>query len=191
MNRGLTPKQTRFVDEYLVDLNATQAAIRAGYSAKTADAIGRENLGKPLVAAAVAARKKARAERTQITADRVLLELARIAFFDVRRLFREDGSMKAPHELDDDAAAVLASLEVVEEFDDRPAETEQEPQAHGGSLKRSRRTLVGYTRKVKVFDKSPALTNAMRHLGMFEQDNKQAASGFVELLAKLNGRKAG
>jgi phage terminase small subunit len=188
MNRGLTPKQTRFVDEYLVDLNATQAAIRAGYSAKTADAIGRENLGKPLVAAAVAARKKERAERTRITADRVLLELARIAFFDVRRLFREDGSMKAPHELDDDAAAALASLEVVEEFDDRPAETEQEPQAHGGSLKRSRRTLVGYTRKVKVFDKSPALTNAMRHLGMFEQDNNQVAGGFVALLAKLNGR---
>lgn len=184
----MTPKQARFVEEYLVDLNASAAARRAGYSARTADAIGRENLGKPTIAAAITAGQKARSERTRITADRVLLELARIAFFDIRRLYRADGSMKEPHELDDDAAAALCSLDVVEEFDDRPAETEQEPQAHGGSLRRRRRTLVGFTKKAKIFDKGPALTNAMRHLGMFEQDNAQAGGGFAALLAKLNGR---
>jgi phage terminase small subunit len=68
----LTPKQERFVDEYLIDLNATQAAIRAGYSKKTAHVIGPENLGKPAIAAAVARAQADRTERTNITQDYVL-----------------------------------------------------------------------------------------------------------------------
>ncbi len=71
-NGSLNPKQQRFVAEYLVDLNATQAAIRAGYSKRTAQRIGSENLSKPLVAAAVAAGQVERAERTEITQDYVL-----------------------------------------------------------------------------------------------------------------------
>lgn len=77
---SLTPKQARFVEEYLVDLNATQAAIRAGYSADSAYAIGSMNLTKPEVAEAVAAAQKARSERTQITQDDVMRELARVGF---------------------------------------------------------------------------------------------------------------
>ena len=69
---SLTPKQERFVAEYLIDLNATQAAIRAGYSEKTAQMIGSENLAKPMVAAAVAAAVAKRSERTEITQDYVL-----------------------------------------------------------------------------------------------------------------------
>ena len=68
----LTPKQQRFVDEYLIDLNATQAAIRAGYSAKTADRIGPELLGKTCVAEAIAKAKNKRAERTGVTAEKVV-----------------------------------------------------------------------------------------------------------------------
>lgn len=71
----LTPKQERFVQEYLTDLNATQAAIRAGYSARSASVIGHENLRKPNVAAAVEARKKVRADALGITADYILLRL--------------------------------------------------------------------------------------------------------------------
>ena len=69
---SLTPKQERFVAEYLIDLNATQAAVRAGYSEKTAQMIGSENLAKPMVAAAVAAAVAKRSERTNITQDYVL-----------------------------------------------------------------------------------------------------------------------
>jgi phage terminase small subunit len=69
---ALNPKQQRFVDEYLVDLNATQAAIRSGYSKKTAYSIGDELLKKPEVAARVQAAMDKRAERTEITADYVL-----------------------------------------------------------------------------------------------------------------------
>lgn len=68
----LTAKQQRFVDEYLIDLNATQAAIRAGYSAKTANEIGAENLAKPSIAKAIAESQTKRAERTEITQDMVL-----------------------------------------------------------------------------------------------------------------------
>ncbi len=76
----LTPRQERFVDEYLIDLNATQAAIRAGYSRKTADRIGPELLGKTCVSDAIQRRRRDRERRTEITQDRVLQELAAIAF---------------------------------------------------------------------------------------------------------------
>lgn len=72
---GLTPKQERFVAEYLVDLNATQAAIRAGYSAKRADALGYENLRKPEIAAAVEAAMAERAASCKRTAEQVLKDI--------------------------------------------------------------------------------------------------------------------
>ena len=76
----LKPKQARFVQEYLIDLNAAQAAIRAGYSAKTARVIGHENLTKPDIAAAIEKAMAERAERTEVTADLVVGELRKIAF---------------------------------------------------------------------------------------------------------------
>lgn len=151
--KKLTPKQERFVEEYLIDLNATQAAIRAGYSVRTARSIGEENLTKPDISSAIQAAKAARTERTHITQDRVLQELARIAFFDLRKLYREDGSLKAMHELDDDAAAVLAGVDVVEIG---------KASVEDGEIKHT----PEFTKKAKVFDKTTALTLAMRHLGM-------------------------
>lgn len=75
---SLSPKQARFVEEYLVDLNATQAAIRAGYSARTAKAIGAENLTKPDVAAAITAARTARAQRVELTQDYVVDTLTEV-----------------------------------------------------------------------------------------------------------------
>lgn len=82
----LTPKESRFIDEYLVDLNATQAAIRAGYSARTARSIGYENLTKPHIGAAIAEARKQQQERTQITADAMLQQAWLIATADAREL---------------------------------------------------------------------------------------------------------
>ncbi len=76
----LTPKQRRFVDEYLIDLNATQAAIRAGYSEKTANRIGPELLVKTCVSAAIQARKASRVKRTEVSQDAVIRELKEVAF---------------------------------------------------------------------------------------------------------------
>lgn len=144
----MTPKQEAFVREYMIDLNATQAATRAGYSARTANEQGARLLANVSVRSALTAAIEARAARTDITADRVLKELARIAFFDIRKLYREDGGMKAPHELDDEAAAVLAGVETTEIM--------------------AGENVVGNTKKAKVFDKGAALTLAMRHLGMLK-----------------------
>ena len=77
--RPLTPKQDMFVREYLIDLNATQAAIRAGYSAKTAAQIGEENLRKPDIAKAIQAGMDQRSQRTNITAEEVLANIKRLA----------------------------------------------------------------------------------------------------------------
>ena len=80
---NLTPKQQRFVEEYLIDLNATQAAIRAGYSEKTAKEIGSENLTKPNIAKAIEEAQNKRAEQTQIDAAYVLRRLVEIDQMDV------------------------------------------------------------------------------------------------------------
>lgn len=83
---SLSDKQQRFIAEYLIDLNATQAAIRAGYSQSTAGAIGHENLTKPEIVAAIAEAQAERSERTNITADDVLRELWAIGKADPNEL---------------------------------------------------------------------------------------------------------
>ena len=89
---ALTDKQTKFVDEYLVDLNATQACIRAGYSAKTADRIGPELLGKTCVAEAVKAAMEKRSKRVQRTADDVMRDLAAIRADAMQIVHDKDGN---------------------------------------------------------------------------------------------------
>lgn len=110
---ALNDKQRRFVDEYLVDCNATQAAIRAGYSAKTAANIGHENLRKPEIAQAIQEGLEAASVRTGVTLDRVLLELARIAFSDVRKVasWGANGAiLRESNTIEDDAAAAIAEV---------------------------------------------------------------------------------
>jgi phage terminase small subunit len=109
----LGPRQERFIEEYLLDLNAKQSAIRAGYSPKTAEAQGSRLLSNVKVQRALTARMAERSNRTEVAADRALLEIARIGFSDLRRLFHEDGRLKHPLAWDDDTAASVASVEVV------------------------------------------------------------------------------
>lgn len=89
---ALTDKQAKFVDEYLIDLNATQACIRAGYSAKTADRIGPELLGKTCVAEAVKAAMEKRSRRVQRTADDVMRDLAAIRADAMQIVHDKDGN---------------------------------------------------------------------------------------------------
>lgn len=147
----LTPKQSRFVDEYLVDLNGKQAAIRAGYSVKRAEITASELLAQRKVSEAVTNLMATREKRTGITQDRVLLELSRLAFFDMRRLYNEQGQLKPPHEWDDETAAALSGVEIVE--------------SRSGS---GEDAGIEFVKKAKVWDKSSALTLAMRHLGMLK-----------------------
>ena len=169
--RKLAPMQSVFVQEYLIDLNATQAAIRAGYSAKTAEQQGYQLLQKPSVQAAIAARQKEREQRTAVTADRVLLEAARLALFDPRKLFNDDGSPKGITDLDDDTAAAVAGIEVVEQFE--------------GSGKD--RVFVGYLKKYRIADKNSALEKLFRHHGLYERDNGQKTDPLTSLLHAIAG----
>lgn len=169
----LTPKQQRFVLEYLVDLNATQAYLRAGFKSKPTSARVQSLrlLANPNIAAAIEEAKKARSQRTEITADRVLQELARIAFFDIRKLYNADGTMKKPTELDDDTAAALVGIDI------------QESTVGGED------GGVIVTRKAKVIERTGALTLAMRHLGMLNDKMQHSGEiGLRTLASKMRER---
>lgn len=170
----MTPKQEAFVREYLIDLNATAAYKRAGYAAKghAAESAAERLLRNVEVQSAVSKAQRSRANRLEITADRVLQELARIAFFDPRKLLREDGTPKPLHELDDDCAAAVAGLDILEEFEGTGDE----------------RTLVGHVKKYKIADKNVALTNAMKHLGMLRE--KVEITGDLTLVERLRRAEA-
>jgi phage terminase small subunit len=168
--RKLTPKQAAFVEEFACDLNATQAAIRAGYSAKTAKEQATRLLSNVHVAAAIAEGRAARSERTGITADRVLQELARIAFFDVRKAFNPDGTMKPLDQLDDDTAAAIAGLELSEIRDE------------DGSP-------IGVLKKIKIADKLVALDKLARNLGLLQDKLKisgDAENPLMLLIQRIN-----
>lgn len=154
---ALTPKQKRFVAEYLIDLNATAAARRAGYSAKTADRIGPELLGKTCVSEAIQQAIQEREKRTEITQDKVIQELAKLGFFDIRKLFDKDGKPLDISKLDDDTAAALVGLDVQDVSD-------------------SDGNYVGFIKKYKMADKIKALELLGKHTGAFEKHDTQTAA---------------
>jgi phage terminase small subunit len=167
-DKKLTAKQERFVAEYLIDLNATQAAIRSGYSPKTAEVQGSRLLSNAKVAEAVAAAQQKRGTETNITAARVLQEIARLAFFDPRKLLTSDGEPVPIQELDDDTAAAIAGLETA---------TEKERGGEG----------VTFIRKYKIADKNSALEKLSKHLGLYKLDNSQKTDALTEVLNRLSG----
>lgn len=145
---ALTKKQKLFIEEYLVDLNATQAAIRAGYSADTAKEIGCENLTKPNIRACVDEAMAARSRRTGINQDRVLRELARIAFVNASDVVDiNDATLKQGAAEDD--TAVIQSVKVKKSVSDTGESTERE---------------------IRLADKLKALELLGRHLGMYQNN---------------------
>ena len=140
----LTEKQQRFVDEYLIDLNATQAAIRAGYSAKTANEQGSRLLANVKIQQAISEKMAERSKRTGINQDRVIIELARIAFVKMTDIVDSDGEIRSDASEDD-----LACIESVK-YKSSESET-------GSSVER----------EVKIASKLKALELLGKHLGMW------------------------
>lgn len=167
--KKMTAKQERFVAEYLIDLNATQAAVRAGYSAKSADKQGYKMLCHPAIAAALSAKQGQRLKRLEITADRVLEEIAKVAFLDPRKLFTSDGSLVPIHELDDDTAANIAGLEVNELFEGE------------GDQKHA----FGLLKKIKLSDKLRGLEMLGKHLKLFTERVEVSGDRLDELVAAI------
>lgn len=157
---ALTPRQQRFVDECLVDLNGKQAAIRAGYSPNCAEVTASRLLRNAKVAAAVAEARRERAERTAITQDSVVQGLARIAFSDVRDLFDDDGYPLPPNRLPDQVRGAVASITI-------------------GENHRSMR--------IRMCDKLRALELLGKHFGLFKDQTPQAVVAWLEpaALSKL------
>jgi len=142
----LTNKQAVFCEEYLVDFNATQAAIRAGYSKPSAHVIGPENLGKPEVLQRVAELQAGRSERTRITADDVLRELAKMAFANMGDYVRVEADGRPCVDL---SAVTREQFAAVQEVN-----TEENV---AGTVKV----------KIKLSDKRASLELIGKHLGMF------------------------
>ncbi len=154
---GLTTKQYLFVKEYLVDFNGAQAYMRAGYKGgpDTAYANASCLLRLPKVAAALKTAMDDLTSRSNLTLDRVLEEIKRIALFDNRKLYRDDGSLKNPSELDEECGAVLAGVEVVEMPGALAVDEDGNP-----------RHIPMYVKKVRTWDKNAALNLALRYFGV-------------------------
>lgn len=160
----MTKKQKRFCEEYLIDLNATQAAIRAGYSPDTAGAIGAENLTKPEIQRAVARAMAERSRRTGVNAERVVLELAKVAFVNVGNIIdATDATLK-----EDATPEDLAAIQ---------------------SIKVKDMGEMGIEREIRMADKLKSLELLGRHLGMFNDkirlDAKLDTGKLDSILAQL------
>ena len=164
MAEELTDKQRQFVDEYIIDFNATQAAIRAGYSEKTAKTTAAQNLSKRNIQEALQKAIQGRSDRTQIRQDDVIKEWAKIAFYDPRDFFDENKKLKDITELDESSAAAIAGMDVTQ----RCVGTKDDPEWE---------TIT----KIKLVDKKGALDSVAKHLGMFVDKTQNENTGKIIL----------
>lgn len=142
----LTKRQKTFVEEYLIDLNATQAAIRAGYSVETAGVIGSENLKKPNIAEAIGKAMAERSKRTGVNADRIVLELAKMALANPMDVINfEDATIKPDATRDDMTLVAGIKIKVIEGEEGTICE-----------------------REIKLNDKLKALDLLGKHLGIYQ-----------------------
>lgn len=158
----MTGKQIRFVEEYLKDLNATQAAIRAGYSRDSAYSIGQENLNKPEIKEKIDLAVTSRAERNKITADRVLQEIASIAFSSVAYLVdwqQSAARLRVQYLLNPEVACAVRHLD----FDEK-----------------------GF--KIVMHDKIKALELLGRHLGVFDFEQIKKGQEKDDVNERLHSR---
>ena len=146
---ALTGKQERFVAEYLIDLSATQAAIRAGYSEKTAGQQGFALLKKVEIQSAISEAKAKRDKRTGITQDRVVAELAKLGFYDIRNAVRWGAK---PDVTPDGETVYPVEMVASEEMDDETAAAVSEV------------SLTAQGVKIKMADKRAALEALLRHV---------------------------
>lgn len=145
---ALNAKQQAFCDEYIIDFNATQAAIRAGYSEKTSYSHGQRLLNDVEIQKEISKKQIERSKRTEITQDRVLLEIARLAFNDPRKAFDDNNALLPVKQWPDEVAAAVSSIKINE-------------------IKDSEGNHIGETKEIKFWDKGKQIELAGRHLGMW------------------------
>lgn len=146
----MTDKQKMFIEEYLIDLNATQSAIRAGYSPKTAYQIAHDMMSKPHIAEEIARRKAERSRRLGINQERVVEELAKIAFSRLTDIV-DPNTGEIREDATEDDLACLESVKI-----------KMIPTRSG----------QGVEREVKLTQKIKAIELLGKHLGMFSDKLK-------------------
>lgn len=161
----LTAKQQMFVAEYLIDLNATQAAIRAGYSEKTAQEQSSRLLSNVMVSKAIQEAMDKRSQKTEITSEKVLSEIAKLGFADIRKVFNEYGQLLPVHLLPDDIASSVSSIEVVT-----------------SRIPGSDPVEVEHTSKIKFWDKRGSLELLGKHLKLFPNQNEHTGKDGKDLM---------
>ena len=145
----MTDKQAAFVREYLIDGNATQAAIRAGYAEKSAEVTGSKLLRNAKVSKEIAENRKQLQAVAMVTAERVVKEMARLAFSDIGQLYGEHGQIVPVRQLPEDIRRAIGSVKVRVTGGDTPEETIE----------------------CKLWDKGKALDQLAKHLGLFKESN--------------------
>ncbi len=150
----LTPQQNLFCHEYLKDRNATQAAIRAKYSAKMAYSIGPRLLTRPNVAYKINRLIEEQLDRLEVKADLVIKEIVKLGYFDIQDIYNEDGSIKAVKDMPEVVRKAISSVEVDEIF----------------LGKGVNRKVIGYTTKIKFWSKEKALEILAKYLKLIGND---------------------
>lgn len=159
----LTDKQEMFCREYVIDFNGTQAAIRSGYSKKTARQIADENLSKPDIQNFIKELTQKKAERCEITSDMVLRELAKIGFSNLDDFIENDYTLKPLSDIDKSKMGAIQSI--------------QKDINEGDNFRNE-------SVKFKLHDKLSALEKIAKHIGFFEKDNEQKKREIVSNLTE-------
>jgi phage terminase small subunit len=171
MAKGLPTRVDRFIKEYPIDLNGTKAAERAGYSKKTAHVQASRLLRNAKVLEKIALKTGKRLAKLEITAENVLQELAKLAFYDPGALLESDGSMKQIKDIDDITRMAVAGMEVVELFEGT------------GDQKHA----YGLCKKIKLADKGQNLERLGRYLKLFTDKSEWSGpnGGPVQIITSI------
>lgn len=177
LSAELNDQQERFCREYAIDLNARQAAVRAGYSAKTAQAQSSRLLTNVIISGRIQELLDARSKRTEITADTILRELLKIATADISEAYDDTGALKPFKDMPEGIRKCISGVEVNEIFD-----------GYG-----DQRQVIGFTKKIKFWDKTKSLELLGKHLKLFTDrlqigpdDGNTPTGFFIEGLEEKN-----
>lgn len=177
--RKLTPKQKRFVAEYLKDSNGARAAIEAGFSPKTAREIAYQLLNKTShVMEAIRREEEERLHEVGVHVEKVLTRMARLGFPDIRKLYGPNNTLLPVKDWPDEIVPAVAGVETFEEYQGKGKD----------------RVLIGHTKKVRLWDPNPSLTSMAKNLGVIgngkhrdedEPEEMGRALTTIELSAKI------
>lgn len=158
-------RRQRFVAEYLVDYNGTGAAVRCGFvgTNDSAHTVAWRWLKDPEVQQMIADEQANLLKKVLLTPERTLRELARLSYFDIRKLYDADGKLLPIHELDDDTAAALEAIDLEEKVHPETGE------------------LITVKRKYRAASKNAAISNSLRVLGLLKDKEETPVNNFPEI----------